>query len=162
MPDCHLMEQQKNDFCSGKEYERTQMQKEMIIEKLKKQGGRITKQRLMLLDIILDNECSSCKEIFYKASKIDHKIGTATVYRMINALEEIGAISRKNMYRVAYSPDCRMEDACTVVLDDATTYHLSAKMWNKVVQEGLVACGYARDQKLVSVTIKPCDCVCNK
>ncbi len=158
MPDCNPMDHLRKDCCNGKEYQRTRMQKEIIIEKLKQHGGRITKQRLMLLDIILENECSSCKEIFYKASKIDHKIGTATVYRMINALEEIGAISRKNMYRVAYSSDCTMEDACTVILDDSTTYHLSAKMWNKVVQEGLIACGYAKNQKLVSVTIKPCDC----
>ncbi len=49
----------------------------------------------MLIDIILENECSSCKEIFYKASQADEKIGVATVYRMINALEEIGAINRK-------------------------------------------------------------------
>lgn len=69
--------------------------KEQIIEKLKENGCRITKQRKMLIDIILENECSSCKEIFYKASQADEKIGVATVYRMINALEEIGAINRK-------------------------------------------------------------------
>ena len=62
--------------------------KEQIIEKLKENGCRITKQRKMLIDIILENECSSCKEIFYKASQADEKIGVATVYRMINALEE--------------------------------------------------------------------------
>ena len=49
--------------------------KEQIIEKLKENGCRITKQRRMLIDIILENECSSCKEIFYKASKTDEKIG---------------------------------------------------------------------------------------
>lgn len=70
------------------------MHREMIIEKLKEGGGRMTKQRLMLLDIILENDCASCKEIYYKASKMDSKIGVATVYRMMNALEEIGAISR--------------------------------------------------------------------
>ena len=80
--------------------------KEQIIEKLKENGCRITKQRLMLIDIILENDCSSCKEIFYKASKTDNRIGVATVYRMINALEEIGAISRKNMYRVECSDEC--------------------------------------------------------
>ena len=74
--------------------------KEQIVEKLKENGCRITKQRRMLIDIILENDCSSCKEIFYKASRADEKIGVATVYRMINALEEIGAISRKNMYKV--------------------------------------------------------------
>ena len=158
MPDGEKTAYPDSGCYSKKEFQRTQMQKEMIIEKLKEHGGRITKQRRMLLDIILENECSSCKEIFYKASKIDRRIGAATVYRMINALEEIGAISRKNMYRVAFSSDCTMEDACTVVLDDATIYHLSAKMWNRVVLEGLHACGYARDQKLVSVIIKPCAC----
>ena len=61
--------------------------KEQIIEKLKENGCRITKQRKMLIDIILENECSSCKEIFYKASQEDENIGVATVYRMINALE---------------------------------------------------------------------------
>ena len=74
--------------------------KEQIVEKLKENGCRITKQRRMLIDIILENDCSSCKEIFYKASRADEKIGVATVYRMINALEEIGAISRRNMYKI--------------------------------------------------------------
>ena len=69
--------------------------KEQIIEKLKENGCRITKQRKMLIDIILENECSSCKEIFYKASQADEKIGVATVYRMINALEEIEQSTEK-------------------------------------------------------------------
>ena len=75
--------------------------KEAIVQKLKASGCRITKQRLMLLDIILEENCSCCKEIYYRASRIDPSIGTATVYRMINKLEEIGAINRRNMYKVA-------------------------------------------------------------
>ena len=69
--------------------------REVIVEKLKENGCRITKQRLVLIDIILQNECQSCKEIYYKAVEIDDKIGVATVYRMVNALEEVGAINRK-------------------------------------------------------------------
>lgn len=80
-------------------------QKEIIIQKLRDSGCRITKQRKILLDIILEDEYSSCKEIYYRASKIDNKIGTATVYRMINTLEEIGAINRKNMYKIVYNND---------------------------------------------------------
>ena len=76
------------------------MQKEAILNRLRQRGCRITKQRMLLLDIILEEECSSCKEIYYKASKIDSSIGSATVYRMINMLEEIGAINRRNMYKV--------------------------------------------------------------
>jgi Fur family ferric uptake transcriptional regulator len=69
--------------------------REVIVGKLKENGCRITKQRLVLIDIILENECQSCKEIYYKAVEIDDKIGVATVYRMVNALEEVGAINRK-------------------------------------------------------------------
>lgn len=76
------------------------MQKELVVEKLREKGCRITKQRLMLLDVILEGDCSCCKEIYYMAAKRDPKIGLATVYRMINTLEEIGAINRKNMYKI--------------------------------------------------------------
>lgn len=73
-------------------------EKDRVIEKLKENGCRITRQRMELLDIILENQCSSCKEIFYRASKVDGSIGIATVYRMVNALEEIGVLSRRIVY----------------------------------------------------------------
>lgn len=60
------------------------MQREEILERLREQGCRITKQRQLLLDIILQEEYSCCKEIYYKAAKQDSSIGIATVYRMIN------------------------------------------------------------------------------
>ena len=79
------------------------MQREMIIQKLKESGCRITKQRLMLLDIILEEDCSCCKEIYFKASKVDPKIGVATVYRMVNAMEDIGAIKCMRGFQLAGS-----------------------------------------------------------
>ena len=78
-----------------------EMQKELVLQKLREKGCRITKQRRMLLDVILQEECASCKEIYYKSKKEDDSIGMANIYRMINLLEEIGAISRKNMYRIS-------------------------------------------------------------
>ena len=71
------------------------------------------------MDIILEGDCSCCKEIYYKASALDPGIGTATVYRMVNALEQIGAISRRNMYRISGDGDDR-ENACRVELSDHT------------------------------------------
>ncbi|MBQ9983373.1 MAG: transcriptional repressor [Lachnospiraceae bacterium] len=137
------------------------MQKDMLIEKLRKQGCRITKQRLVLLDIILSEECSCCKEIYYKASKQDSRIGSATVYRMINTLEEIGAINRKNMYKVACSDKCMMQNACSIALDDGVIVELSAKEWHKVIRSGLIACGYVDDQKICNLVVKPCECLCS-
>ncbi len=139
-------------------YHRTRMQKEMIIEKLRGQGCRITKQRLMLLDIILEEDCSCCKEIYYRASKIDPGIGTATVYRMVNTLEEIGAISRKNMYKIACGSECEAEDTCTIELDDETAFHLSAGKWKAVILAGLKACGYIDGQNIKSVVVQSCNC----
>ena len=56
---------------------------------------------------------------------MDEKIGIATVYRMINMLEEIGAISRRNMYKVECPGACPKEDACVVVLDDESVCRIS-------------------------------------
>ena len=128
--------------------------KEQIIEKLKENGCRITKQRLMLIDIILENDCSSCKEIFYKASRADHRIGVATVYRMINALEDIGAISRKNMYKVECSDNCGVQGGCEIILDDNTICRLSPGNWNKVVREGMRRCGYLKNQKIAKIKVE--------
>lgn len=77
-----------------------QDKKNAIIAQLRENGCRITSQRKLLIDIILQDECSSCKEIYYKAVKKDASIGLATVYRMVKTLEEAGFIHRKNMYRI--------------------------------------------------------------
>ena len=61
-------------------YQTTKMQREIILTKLKEKGCRITKQRLRLIDIILQYECSSCKEIFYRALEEDDKLGERSKY----------------------------------------------------------------------------------
>ena len=124
---------------------RTQMQKDMILQKLKESGCRITRQRKMLLDVILNEDCSSCKEIYYKASMKDSGIGTATVYRMIN---------------IPCGPECEVKNACVIEFDDDTIIELSGKSWNQVVQLGLRACGYSSGHKIKSVTAKSCEFSC--
>jgi len=79
---------------------RSEEQRDKILLALKQRGHRITKQRKLLIEIIVGEDCSCCKEIFYRAHDKDSSIGIATVYRMVKTLEEIGAIDRRNMYRV--------------------------------------------------------------
>ena len=98
MPQEMINENRRNKDAAN--FHRTKMQREIVIQKLRAQGCRITKQRQILLDIILQEECASCKEIFYKASSVDSSIGAATVYRMVNLLEEIGAISRRIQIKI--------------------------------------------------------------
>ncbi|HIY55678.1 MAG TPA: transcriptional repressor [Candidatus Dorea merdavium] len=124
-------------------------QKEEIIERLKEKGCRITKQRKILIDIILENDCASCKEIFYKASREDARIGVATVYRMINALEEIGAISRKNMYRIECGESCGGEGGCEIILEDDTVFRMPKEKLDQIVRDGARRRGYLRDGKKI-------------
>ncbi len=91
-------------------------QKELIIQQLRDSGCRITKQRRIILDIILNGDPGCSKEIYREAIKIDKNIGSATVYRMINTLEEIGVINRKNMYQVDCS-NCKsscIDELCEI------------------------------------------------
>ena len=152
---------QRQENCKEPNYQRTRMQKDVVIQELKKRGCRITKQRRMLLEVILENECSCCKEIYYKASKIDSSIGSATVYRMINMLEEIGAINRRNMYKVSCEeceeamdelPGGTSRSACTIEFDDNSSIVLSQKAWNQIIQAGLSVCGYKKEQAIRSIT----------
>lgn len=148
-----------NKDCSGINYQRTKMQKDIIIQKLKDEGLRITTQRLRLLDIILEEECSSCKEIYYKTCKLGYGIGTATIYRMINTLESIGAINRRNMYKIHCEGDDNLDEVCTVEFMDSSVCHISAGNLKTVIIEGLKACGYADNNNIKSVSVKEYDCV---
>lgn len=142
-------------------FHKTEMQREMVLQRLREKGCRITKQRQTLLNVILQEECASCKEIYYKAASVDSGIGTATVYRMVNLLEDIGAISRKGMYTISCSMNCNRDNACIIELDDCTVCQLSAKDWYKVISEGLKICGYVESQTVTNVMVTPCENDCN-
>lgn len=152
----------END-CSN--YQRTQMQKENVIQILKERGYRITKQRQIILDIILGNDCSCCKEIYYRASLQDKGIGVATVYRMVGVLEEIGAISRRITHHPVCKPECKTEckidcltecqksGVCIVYFDNNTTLELSGQEWERIMHEGLCACGYAKNCSIQNIVM---------
>ncbi len=84
------------------------MSRDVILQKLRDKGYRITNQRKLIIDTILANDCSCCKEIYYQVHKKDSDIGAATVYRMIKTLEEIGILDRKIVLR-----DSCEEDECS-------------------------------------------------
>lgn len=144
---------EKKLICETEEFARTQMQKQRIIQNLKDRGGRMTRQRQLLLDIILEEECSCCKEIYYKAAGRDKGISLATVYRMVNMLEDIGAISRQNMYKVVCGGDCGQTEVYSVEFDDGTAVQLPAESWYQVVRTGLKECGYLKNRELRCVSV---------
>ncbi|MGF0034482.1 Fur family transcriptional regulator [Bariatricus sp. SGI.154] len=73
---------------------------EAVVRQLKEKGYRITVQRKMLLQIILSNEYSSCKEIYFAAKAKDNKVGIATVYRTIQLLEDMELIHKEMVVHI--------------------------------------------------------------
>lgn len=138
--------------CRDQQYQRSNMQRSAIMNKLRQAGCRITKQRKIILDIILQEECTCCKEIYFLASKRDPNIGMATIYRMINLLEEIGALKRKRAYRI-----CNEESPvhiCIVRLDDYTSIRLDGEKLRQVIEKGMESFGYLHDRRVRSVSME--------
>lgn len=145
------MEQKELYSAQNITYENTKMQKEKILECLKERGFRITRQRIAILDIVLESECTCCKEICFKAAKRQENIGIATVYRMINTLEEIGAISRSNLYQIQFE---KREEKCKVILDDDTCWQLSGENFKEVVNAGLMSLGYIKNRQIKKIELE--------
>ena len=132
---------------NNSQYKKETGRRERILDELKRNGFRVTNQRKLLIDIILSDECSCCKEIYYKAVHEDPSIGIATVYRMVKTLEDIGAIDRKNLYRISCGENCEFQDSCVLVLKNKEKVTLSMEDFREAVNEVLRRKGYREDEK---------------
>ena len=76
-------------------------QKKDIVNEFQRLGKRITKQRMVILDVILEQNWTDCKEVYYEAVQRDSTVGLSTVYRTIRMLEEMGAITKQSTSTMA-------------------------------------------------------------
>ena len=85
---------------------------EVVLLELRRQGKRITGQRKVILDIILRQNWENCKDIYYEAIKVDSSIGIATVYRMLDTLEELGVLQKRCSYYIDHDmiAKCRVAE----------------------------------------------------
>lgn len=67
---------------------------EDTLRKLEASGLRMTVQRRHIIDILTNSSCTSPKELWYEARQYVPDLGIATVYRLINRLEQIGVLSK--------------------------------------------------------------------
>ena len=67
---------------------------EDTLRKLEASGLRMTVQRRHIIEILTSSQCISPKELWYEAKQYVPDLGIATVYRLINRLEQIGVISK--------------------------------------------------------------------
>lgn len=128
--------------------------KEVILDELKKRGFRLTEQRKIIVDIIVNEEYSCCKEVYFMAHKKDSSIGIATVYRMMNVLEEVGAISRNNIQKAACNGRCcDMKGGCTVVTDESKQIILSEDDLQEALKYIMKKNGYANVEEIKAVLV---------
>ena len=73
-------------------------QKKDIVNEFQRLGKRITKQRMVILDVILEQNWTDCKAVYYEAVQRDSTVGLSTVYRTIRMLEEMGVLKRVYQY----------------------------------------------------------------
>lgn len=129
------------------------MEKDVILDRLKKKGGRITRQREILIDIILKNEFTSCKEIYYEATRLFPDIGMATIYRTVSALEEIGALNKSNIWCMKEQKPVEAEE-CLVRLEDDTLIQLDASSLNQVIEKGMEESGFLNGKRVRHVLVR--------
>lgn len=135
------------------QYHRVSREKEEILYLLRKRGFRVTKQRELILDIVFEHECASCKEIYYQAIQRDPGIGMATVYRMVNTLTDIGVLKVATL-----KPQTALgsRSGCQILLKNQNKIVLNQTEWTEVLQNVLRRKGYnynAADE-IVEVTIQ--------
>lgn len=135
------------------QYRTQNMDKAAILKLLKKKGCRITRQRELLLDIILQGNCTSCKEVYFIASKKDGSIGLATIYRLVNLLEEIGTLRWRSEYQIC-EPECQKLENCYVELEDASRIELHSERLKEVLERGMETCGYTDGKRVKHVLVR--------
>ncbi len=121
------------------------------LRKLEDSGLRMTVQRRHIIDIMLKRQSASPKELWYEAREYVPDLGIATVYRLINRLEQIGLLSKqRNIGLQAKEPVLG-----TVTDGRGNKYRVSpALTLNEVVQAGLVAKGVLSPADTVQLTLR--------
>ena len=127
------------------------LKKDVVIERLRQEGFRVTRQRKLLIEIILEEKCSCCKEVYILASRKAPGIGMATVYRTVDALERVGALKRRAPYQLCGhgGKNCK---SCLVELEDSSVVELDYASMEKVVEKGMKSCGFSKDMKIKGIT----------
>lgn len=127
---------------------------ETIYKMLRENGLRLTNQRKLIVDIIVNEEYSCCKEVYIIAHKRDSSIGIATVYRMLNVLEELGAIQRKNLQKNSCTGRCcDMKGGCTIVTDQSKQIILSEEDLQEALKYIVEKNGYANIEEIKAVLV---------
>ncbi|TQQ84748.1 Fur family transcriptional regulator [Peptacetobacter hominis] len=114
----------------------------IILEELKNKGYRITFQRKLILETILEEDSLVIKEIYYSSKKKDRSIGLATVYRFIRILQEAGIIDENEKFTFSEPDIYNICSRCEVVLSTGEIIELECCDLKLVMKKFLIDKGY--------------------
>lgn len=103
---------------------------EKVTEKLRSEGGRMTAQRRLILEVFESGEDHpTADEIYRRARAADESLHLSTVYRTLRWLEEEGFVSPR-----WFEDERRQERFDPVVMDDLDHYHFRCRICNEIVE----------------------------
>lgn len=145
----------------NREISQSVLSEEDIILKLKEKGLRMTEPRRLIVSIVANEEFSCCKEVYFLAHKKNPNIGVATVYRMLNILEEIGAVKKKNIQKATCTGRCcDMKGGCTVVTEKSREIILSESDVEEALKYIMEKNGYAGVEEIKAILVNHGTCKC--
>lgn len=124
---------------------------EDTLRKLEASGLRMTVQRRHIIEILTSSQCTSPKELWYEAKQFVPDLGIATVYRLINRLEQIGVISKARnlgMQRVEPKLGTITDDKGRKIFNACTTKDLAT-----LIKQGLIARGTIGPQNELELSL---------
>lgn len=123
---------------------------EETLRKLEESGLRMTVQRRHIIDILMRSQCTSPKELWYEAKEYVPDLGIATVYRLINRLEQIGVLSKsRNLGMRPVQPELgHIHDARGRKLTVSDNLKLS-----NIIRLGLISAGVIGVNNSIQLTL---------
>jgi Fe2+ or Zn2+ uptake regulation protein len=129
---------------------------EQATEKLHAEGGRMTPQRRLILEVLEGcPDHPTAEEIYQRARETDPTVHLSTVYRTLRWLEEEGLVSPR-----WFEDERRQERFDPVMDDDHDHFHFRCRICNEIVEfsdpliEAIKASYEARfDGKVESATL---------
>lgn len=119
------------------------------LRKLEAGGLRMTVQRRHIIEILTSSQCTSPKELWYEAKQYVPDLGIATVYRLINRLEQIGVISKTRNLGMQ-----NVEPVLGSVTDSGgRKLNIPSLKLTDIVKQGMIAKGLISSQSDIDLSL---------
>jgi Fe2+ or Zn2+ uptake regulation protein len=102
---------------------------DQVSEKLRADGGRMTAQRRLILEVLATSpDHPTAEEIYRRARESDSALHLSTVYRTLRWLEEEGLVSPR------WFEDERRQERFDTLVDSEDHFHFRCRVCNEIIE----------------------------